>query len=78
MQGTVYRVVELLEERHSSFLVARVILLTGIRLRDYEPTTPDDPTVLRALGNALQRVLSEDELRPIQALLQGFDRTPRP
>ena len=78
MHGTVHRVVEMLEERHSSFLVARVILMTGIKLRDHSATTPDDPAVLRALGDALERVLTADELRPIQDVLAGQRRDTRP
>jgi hypothetical protein len=58
-----------IEERHGAFLVSRLIIATGIKLRSFEETTPDNPDEVRALERALRTLLSPDELNEVSKLL---------
>lgn len=62
MSGEVYRIVKFLEERKSAFAVSRLIMLTGLRIRKYHATSPDDPDVLRRIDAALPQLLSPEEI----------------
>jgi hypothetical protein len=75
MAGQIRQIVDHLERCHSPFLVSRLILMTGLRLQDFTPSSPDDPTVLRKLERALRSVLTAMEMRPLEQWLAP-DETP--
>lgn len=69
MAGRIRQIVELLEQRHSPFLVSRLILMTGVRVREFTSDSPDDPTVLRKLEKALRTLVSESDMKVFEPLL---------
>ncbi|MCK6587158.1 MAG: hypothetical protein L6Q76_06190, partial [Polyangiaceae bacterium] len=71
--GCLWRVTKWIEERHGAFLVSRLIIATGIKLRSFEATTPDNPDEVRAIERALRTLLSPDELNEVSKLL--WERT---
>ncbi|HZF55937.1 MAG TPA: hypothetical protein VE093_45290 [Polyangiaceae bacterium] len=71
--GCLWRVTRWIEERHGAFFVSRLIIATGIKLRSFEATTPDNPDEVRAVERALRSLLSPDELNEVSKLL--WERT---
>lgn len=69
MAGRIRQIVDYLEQHHSPFLVSRLILATGVKVRDYSDSSPDDPEALRKLDRALRTMISPDEMRPLERLL---------
>jgi hypothetical protein len=72
-QGCLWRVTRWLEARHGAFLISRLILMTGIKLRSFDASSPDNPEEVRALERALRTLLSPSELNEIAPLL--WERT---
>jgi hypothetical protein len=68
-QGCLWRVTRWLEARHGAFMISRLILMTGIKLRDFDAASPDNPDDVRALERALRTLLTPDELNEIEPLL---------
>ena len=56
-----WRIVQWLDQNGKSFLISRLILKTGIKLRDVSPSTADEPKVLEKLSVVLRGVLSPKE-----------------
>jgi hypothetical protein len=50
----------MVEERHTSFAVARLIMMSGVQLRKYGETTVDDPDDIHRLAVAVRSVLPSD------------------
>jgi hypothetical protein len=59
--GQIHRLMSFVEQRHSTFAVTRLIMVTGVNLRAFGPDADDDPEVLQSLHRALPRVLSAEE-----------------
>jgi hypothetical protein len=70
MTGTVARIVRWLDERHGAFMVARLIMKTGIKVRDYGDQSPDEKEVLRRLEAALASLLSSEDYQTATRLLR--------
>lgn len=68
-QGTIYQIVKMLDRKHGSFFISRLILTTGINLRTFDSSSYDDPVVLDKLGKALRTLLAPGELDGILQLL---------
>ncbi|MFO0578397.1 MAG: AAA family ATPase [Polyangia bacterium] len=68
--GHTYRIVQYIRQRHSSFAVARLIMLTGLPLKKFTAATPDDPLVLRKIRSALAILLRGDELAELRELFR--------
>jgi hypothetical protein len=77
MAGRIRKIVDLLEHNHSPFLISRLILMTGVRVRDFTSASPDDPAALRKLEKALRTLISAEEMRPFEPLL-AVDPTDEP
>ena len=67
--GCLWRVTRWIEDKHGAFLVSRLILVTGIKLRSFEATTPDNPDEVRTVERALRTLLSPEELNEVSKLL---------
>jgi hypothetical protein len=74
MQGNIHQLTKILEERFSAFLVARLILLTGIPLRNYNNDSPNDPEVLKKIEDALPSLLTPGQLRSVY---EAFNPQPK-
>lgn len=66
MSGTVHRIVQYLEERRSAFAVSRLIMMTGVAVRQFTNSTPDDEVILRKLDAALPSLLSPEEIEELR------------
>lgn len=69
-QGVLFRVTKALEAHHGAFFISRLILMTGIKLRDFDASTPDDPLLVSKLSGALRALLSESDFDEIQTILR--------
>lgn len=69
MAGKIHRLREWLEQAQSPFLVSRLILMTGVRLRDYGPATDDDDTAVRKLRDGLRALVTAAELQHAERIL---------
>ena len=66
MKGTIHRIVKLVEQQKSPFAVSRLIMMTGIPVRQYDATAPDDPAALVKIEKALRELLTADELAELE------------
>jgi hypothetical protein len=70
MSGKIFRLTQALEQKFSSFLVARLILATGVPVRRYTAESADEPEVLRKLELVLSSLLSPVQLSALSAFLE--------
>jgi hypothetical protein len=70
-QGGIYNVVRQLDKKHGSFFISRLILMTGINLRNYDAATHDDPHVVEKLVKALRSLVKPADLDGLLQLLPG-------
>jgi hypothetical protein len=68
MAGKLYRLVQFVETRRTSFTVARLIMMTGVPLREQTETTPDDPQLIAKVDHALAALLTPEELSEARQL----------
>lgn len=71
MANRISRITAYVEKRKLGFGVARLIMMSGVNVRAIPPDEPDPPDALRRLEQALTRVLSPEELRELQTLLES-------
>lgn len=69
VHGRVWRIVRWVDAQKGAFAISRLIMQTGIKLRDFRAETPDDPRVLARLWPALESLLAPEER---EALLQSL------
>lgn len=69
--GRICRVVGWLDAHKGAFAISRLILQTGIKLRDHGPTTRDDPRDLAKLMVALDALLTAEERAQVRAAVGG-------
>lgn len=69
-QGLFFRVTKALEARHGAFFISRLILMTGIKLRGFDASSPDDPRLIIKLTGALRAILSDSDFDEIQPVLR--------
>jgi hypothetical protein len=69
-QGCLWRVTRWLEARHGAFMISRLILMTGLKLRDYDAASADNPDEVRSLERALRALLTPEELIEVEPLLR--------
>ena len=62
VRGTIYRMIKLVEQLKSPFAVSRLIMMTGIPVRQFDATAEDDPVALVKIEKALRELLTADEL----------------
>ena len=70
MPCKLHLITEFVEQRKTSFTVSRLIMMTGVKLRSYLPESVDDPVVLKKIQHALPGILTPQELKELQALLE--------
>jgi hypothetical protein len=66
MAGEIFRMVTRIERQHSAFLVARLILSTGLALRSFTEESPDDPRTLAQLEAGLRAFLSPAQINALK------------
>lgn len=69
-RGRVWRIVRWVDANKGAFVISRLILQTGIKLRTFEAEMPDDPRVLARLWHALDALLSPAEREALKHALQ--------
>ncbi|MEW5847395.1 MAG: hypothetical protein AB2A00_01230 [Myxococcota bacterium] len=57
------------EEKRTSFTVSRLIMMTGVKLREYTPSSLDDVNALKKVEQALPALLEPRELEELKHLL---------
>ncbi len=50
-----------LEDRKDAFAVSRLIMLSGVRVREFAASTAEDPAALRKVEAALAALLTAEE-----------------
>ena len=70
MRGTIHRIVKLVELRKSPFAVSRLIMMTGIPVRQYDASAEDDPAAMVKIEKALRELLTADELAELDQELR--------
>ena len=55
---------------HNSFFVSRLCMLTGLSLRKFTSTTPDDPVTLKKIRRALATLLRADQIEEVKHLFK--------
>ncbi|MRG98033.1 hypothetical protein [Polyangium spumosum] len=68
-KGGIYQAVRLLDQKHGSFFISRLILVTGVNLRSFDSSSVDDPVIAEKLIKALRPLLSPAELDGLMPLL---------
>jgi len=61
--------VRLLDKKHGSFFISRLILITGINVRTFDQTSYDDPVAVGKIIKALQSSLPQAEYEALLPLL---------
>ena len=74
MTGHLFQITQFVEQRKTPFSVSRLIMMTGVKLRQFTATTPDDEAALQKVRQALPSVLVEAEIRELEAVLLGVGR----
>jgi hypothetical protein len=69
-RGCVFRIVRWMDANKGAFLISRLILQTGIKLRTFHPDSPDDPRVLAKLWPAVDALLTPEEREALLRSLQ--------
>jgi hypothetical protein len=69
MANRISRITSYVEKRKLGFGVARLIMMSGVNVRNFGPNDPDPPDALRRLEQALPHLLSTQELQELQNLL---------
>ncbi|MDI1432327.1 MULTISPECIES: hypothetical protein [Polyangium] len=73
-KGGIYQAVRLLDQKHGSFFISRLILVTGVNLRSFDSSSVDEPVVAEKLIKALRPLLSPAELDGLMPLLVAPQR----
>ena len=68
-RGAVARAVAWLDENQSAFVVARLIMMTGLKLRSFTPLSPDESPVLHKLDSAIRAVLTADDHQLVHRIM---------
>lgn len=71
MGSRIYQLVQLIELRHTSFAVSRLIMLSGVKVRKYTQDSVDDPNDLARVERAARTLLSEPEHESLNAVLRS-------
>lgn len=71
MASRIYQLVQLIELRHTSFAVSRLIMLSGVKVRKYTQDSVDDPQDLARVERAARTLLSEPEHASLDAVLRS-------
>ena len=70
MASRISLITSFIERRRLGFGVARLIMMSGVNVRDFGPNEPDPPDALRRLKQALPQLLTAQELRELEELLE--------
>jgi hypothetical protein len=65
-KGRIHQIVCYLEERHTSFAVSRLIMMSGIQVRKFTPTSEDSADTLTKIRMALRGLLKVEDLKRMQ------------
>ncbi len=71
--GRIHFVVEFLERKYGAFAISRLIMMSGVPVRSFTATTPDDREALQKVRAAVMNLLSRDEFEELlrAAALEG-------
>lgn len=67
--GTLYEITNYLDEHHSGFFVARVIMSSGVQLRRFGRDDRDDPDAIARVQRTLETLMSDDDLAELRRQL---------
>jgi hypothetical protein len=74
MPGQIHTIVKFVEQRKSPFAVSRLIMLTGVTLRNTTAFSSDPPDVLAKVKSAVKEILSPEEQMELEKLLETESR----
>lgn len=63
--GEIYAITVFVEKRKSPFAVSRLIMMSGVNVREYDQYSVDDPEHLVRVRNAVQYLLTPEELNEL-------------
>lgn len=69
MAGKLFLILEFVEQRKTSFAVGRLVMMSGVNLRQATATSADDPMQLAKVMFALDGLLTRSELEELKHLL---------
>lgn len=64
-KGAIYQATKILEKKHGSFFISRLILASGISLRGYDSHTADDSMTVAKFIKSLRNMLSPTDMADI-------------
>jgi hypothetical protein len=71
MPGGIARMVRWLDGQNAAFAVARLIMMTGIKVRSFDDQSADDPATMKKLEASLRVVLAPNDLEAALKQLHG-------
>ena len=65
MANRIWEITSFVEQRRKSFAVSRLIMMSGVSVRQYREDTPEDPAATQRVLAALPSLLDEDDLNEL-------------
>jgi hypothetical protein len=70
MPGQIHAIVKFVEERKSPFAVSRLIMMTGVTLRNTTANSADPPEALNKVKSAVRELLTPEEWSELDEVLK--------
>ena len=67
-QSRISGIAEFIARRKSPFALARLIMMSGVAIQDYQAGRPDDPGDLAKVQRAARSLLTADEIHELERL----------
>lgn len=74
MANRIWQITHFVEQRRLGFGVARLLMMTGVRLRDFQEDSPESPEEEERVLRELPKVLSASEMEELEQILHGGQR----
>jgi hypothetical protein len=74
MASRISLITSFIEKRKFGFGVARLIMMSGVNVREFGPNAPDSPDALKRLEQALPQLLTAQEQQELESILQEAGR----
>jgi len=65
MANRIWEITSFVEQRRKSFAVSRLIMMSGVSVRQYRADTPEDDEATQRVIDALPALLDEDDLHEL-------------
>lgn len=71
MANRIWQITQFVEQKRLGFGVARLLMMTGVPLRDFQADTPDAADQEERVRRELPKVLTTAEMDELERLLHG-------